>query len=69
MHSVVATNTGKLAVSTVRKICYPTVSLTTPDVRWWTWGVHTDLNIELSGFNSTFYLMEYFNVSAAAAWK
>lgn len=69
MHSVVATNIGKPAVSTVRKICCPTASLATSDVRWGSGRVHTDLNIELSGFNTAFHLMEYFTVSAAAAWK
>ncbi|KAL7388224.1 hypothetical protein ABVT39_009441 [Epinephelus coioides] len=65
MHAIVATNIEKPTVSTVRKMCYPTALVTTPDMRW---GIeheeaarsvyqakqaphHTDLKIELSGFN------------------
>ncbi len=65
IHDVVATNIEKPAVSTVKKICYPTALLTTPDMRWGTEHEetarnayqakqaphHTDLKIELSGFS------------------
>ena len=64
MHAVVVCNIEKPAVSTVRKLCYPTALLSTQDTRW---GIeheetarsvyqakqaphHIDLKIELSGF-------------------
>lgn len=64
MHAVVVFNIEKPAVSTVRKLCYPTALLTTQDTRW---GIeheetarsafqakqaphHTDLKIEQCGF-------------------